>query len=475
MKNRLKKLLRKLGLLKWYHALKQYIGRATINKELQELLREIEVYPRQTDKKLILVTGHILMEKKAPFLTLLKAIAEQMQDVEFLILDEARLEREVDLAGIKRMEIPNIYKSANYIFRDEEKLEKLFSEKDYMFRSLQNMVQRGRPQFFSQNLLSVYYEIYLKTAQCLKPDLVLLWSKFSAVHSMCDEVFKENGINVNYLEYGSLPGTYGIENFGQMGESFPARDYDSFLKLPVSEEEVKLAGAVWEYLHESGLNRNQQTQDDVVQRVKESMNPEWPVVLFAGNLDYDSGIVPYTLQSQTYHSPVFQTSAEALNYLAVLAEKNHWNLVFKPHPAIASRYDKYKIPQNVIFISEGNLNSLIDFADVIVTIMSQTAYVSCIRKRPAVMLGYNQLRGKGCVYEAYELGKIENTIKTAIDHGFTQEQQSAFQKHMAQMCKYYLYDDQSGKAIKYGKSPEQAVEYLREEMRSFLERNLNEY
>lgn len=467
MKKILKKILKKLGLLKWYRHFKGFIGRASINKELERLLKNIEDYQRQSDKKLILITGHILLEKKRPFLKLLKSIAAQMPEVEFVILDEARVdEHEFDIQGIKRFEIPNVYRNAGYIFRDEEKIEEIFQEKDYLFQSLQNMVMRGRPRFFSQNLLYVYDMIYTCAAKYLDPDLILLWSKFSAVHSTCDAVFKENNITVNYLEYGSLPGTYGIENFGQMGESFPAREYQKFLNLPVDEEEIQQADEVWYYLHKSGLNRNSQVQDDVVEQVKVNMKEDWSVILFAGNLDYDSGIVPYTLQSQTYHSPMFQTSEQALNYLAVLAEKNHWNLVFKPHPSIANKYNRYKLPRNVIYIPRGNLNDLIDFADVVVTIMSQTAYVSCIRKRPAVMLGYNQLRGKGCVYEAYQMEHIDNVINSAIEKGFTQKQQEAFRTHIAQMCKYYLYDDQSNKEINYGQNVERAVEYLRGEIES---------
>lgn len=80
------------------------------------------------------------------------------------------------------------------------------------------------------------------------------------------------------------------------------------------------------------------------------------------------------------------------------------------------------------------------------------------------MLGYNQLRGKGCVYEAFQLDQIDYVINSAIKNGFTQEQQEAFRTHIAQMCKYYLYDDQSNKEIKYGKNAQSAAEYLRREL-----------
>ena len=466
MKKFLKKVLIKLRLFGLYRSVKMCFGRAAVNKDLKRVLEVIERFPRNPEKKLVLITGHIMLQKKVNFQKMLDRIEAQMPDVQFLVLDEARLENEGSCAacGTARIEIPNLYGGARYIYRDEEFLEKIFEEKDYMFRALQSLSMRGRGRFFSQNLLYTYYEIYMQVIRCLHPDLVLVWSKFSATHSICDAVFKEHGIKVNYLEYGSLPGTYGLESFGQMGESYPAREYQKFMELPVDEQELMHADQVWQYLTDSGLNRNIQVQDDVVRRVKDVMKKDRPLIVFAGNLDHDAGIIPYTKQSLLYHSPMFQTSQQALVYLAILAEENDWNLVFKPHPSIASSYNPSSLPKNVIYIPAGNLNDLIDFSDVVVTLMSQTAYVSCIRKKPVVMLGYNQIRGKGCAYEAYTFDKIAPVITQAIEEGFTQKHRDAFRKHIAQMCKYYLFDDNADRDIRYGQDIDKVVSYLYREL-----------
>lgn len=462
MKKFLKNVLIKLRLFGLYRSAKMCFGRATINKELKKVLEVIEKFPRDPKKKLVLITGHIGLQKKANFQKMLDHIEAQMPDVQFLVLDEARRENEgcSVVCHTARIEIPNLYGGARYIYRDEEFLEKIFMEKDYMFQALQSLSTRSRGVFFSQNLLYTYYEIYMQVIRCLHPDLVLVWSKFSATHSVCDAVFKEHGIKVNYLEYGSLPGTYGLESFGQMGESYPAREYKAFMELPVDEQELEHADRVWRYLTESGLNRNVQVQDDVVQRVKDVMKKDRPLIVFAGNLDHDAGIIPYTKQSLMYHSPMFQTSQQALVYLAILAEEYDWNLVFKPHPTIAASYSQFSLPKNVIYIPSGNLNDLIDFSDVVVTLMSQTAYVSCIRKKPVVMLGYNQIRGKECVYEAYTFDQIAPVIAQAIEEGFTQKHQEAFRKHIAQMCKYYLYDDHADREIRYGQDIDKVISYL---------------
>ena len=116
------------------------------------------------------------------------------------------------------------------------------------------------------------------------------------------------------------------------------------------------------------------------------------------------------------------------------------------------RYRQEDLSPNILFVSNVNLNDLIDQVDVVVTLMSQTAYVALIRERAVVTLGYNQLRHKGCNYEAYVKEDIERVLKDAISHGYTSEQRQNFICHTAQLLKYYLYDNLADRPIRYGKS-----------------------
>ena len=169
-------------------------------------------------------------------------------------------------------------------------------------------------------------------------------------------------------------------------------------------------------------------------------------------------MVPYTEYTARYHSPIFQTSTEAAIYLANLCKKNQWKFIYKPHPYYIHPEQVSCLPSNTIFVEEADINDLIDIADVTVTILSSTNYNALIRYKPVVMLGYNQTRGKGCTYEAFEKDKIEDTIKEALEKGFTQEQQDAFLKHIAQCLKYYLYDDLQERPIRYGRPVPKSID-----------------
>ena len=118
------------------------------------------------------------------------------------------------------------------------------------------------------------------------------------------------------------------------------------------------------------------------------------------------------------------------------------------------------IQLNHIFINRLQLNEVIDMCDVTITILSQTSYLSLIREKPVVMLGYTQLKGKGCTYEAFDRDHLERSIEEALQMGYTQEQKDNFYLHVAQMNKYYVYDDLNERELRYGQSVQQFVDYL---------------
>lgn len=117
-----------------------------------------------------------------------------------------------------------------------------------------------------------------------------------------------------------------------------------------------------------------------------------------------------------------------------------------------TEYDRKEgLPDNTIYVEFGDINDLVDISDVVVTILSQTNYVALIRHKPVVMLGFSQAKGKGFTYEAFEKVKIEKEVQNALKKGFTKEQEQAFLIHIAQVLKYYLYDDLVERDLRYGK------------------------
>jgi len=180
-------------------------------------------------------------------------------------------------------------------------------------------------------------------------------------------------------------------------------------------------------------------QNNSIEYIMQKIDKAKPIVFYAGQNDINSNMVPYTEETQKYCSPIFKTSIDAGIYIAELCKKNKWNFVYKPHPMRIKYEEKSQLPNNTIYVENGNINDLVDISNVVVTILSQTNYISLVRHKPVVMLGYSQAKGKGCTYEAFEKDIIENVIRKALKNGFTEEQEKAFLIHIAQVLKYYLY------------------------------------
>lgn len=344
------------------------------------------------------------------------------------------------------------------------KIQKAIQKNDYLSWAVSNLKKRNPNMVKGYQEVQAYYtqRYYSQVFDLLKPKCIIMWNAFEGLHHIVNCVAKEKNIPVLYMEFGSLPGTYALETSGQMGESYPSIHFEEFKTLEVSPEELKDAEKVWGFLKESRLNRNVQPAGFSLDDIRKKLKPGRPIILYAGQNDFESGLYPYTEHTKKYHSPVFRSSDEAAEFLADLAEKNDWNLIYKPHPLIMKLSRDKKTPHGTILVDNCDINDLIDLSDLTITILSQTGYVSLIRGKATLMLGYTQLKGKGCTYEAFAKEEVEGAISTALTNGLTPQMQYGFKKHIAQMLKYYLYDDLLEHGIQYGRDTDEAAHMINE-------------
>jgi hypothetical protein len=267
------------------------------------------------------------------------------------------------------------------------------------------------------------------------------------------------------MEFGILPGTFSIEELGQMGESYSARFPTDFQnKYFITETERLKAKSIIEYVRINNLNRNSQHNNLIAEQLSNKFKANRPIVLYAGQNDYESGLFPHDNMAKTFHSPIFKTTEEALVYLANIAYENDWNFIYKPHPIVDYEHgcNLRKLAHNVIFVSNVDIHKLIDMRDIVVTVLSQISYISLIRETPVVMLGYTQLKNKGCNYEVFEKEKVEDAITSAIEIGYSCDQKEAFYNHIAQHLKSTLYDNLSHSDYPYGQDILAAADFIKE-------------
>lgn len=342
-------------------------------------------------------------------------------------------------------------------------MQALYEEKPYLKDALIN-ARASFPQASKGHvevLICQYYRCFEALLDKFNVSGVVIWNAFKYHHMIFAAMCKERNIKLMFAEFGAIPGTVVFDEGGQMGESWPATHPEEFNALPVSEEDCTEAARLIAALRQSGLNRNAQQDglalDDLTVRLK----PDRPTLLFAGQCDRDSGIIPYNETARRFHSPSFPSTVDAVIHAAKIAAANDWNLIFRPHPIAKQEAYDPRLPKNVIVFTEGSINDIIDLSDVVVTTLSSTVYVSLIRETPCVMLGYNQIHGKGCAYEALDKDSIEAVLQQAVHDGYTEAQKAAFIRHVAQMGKYYLFSDgRQSSGPSFGRSARDAAKLV---------------
>lgn len=439
-------------------AYKDYAERA-----INSSLREIKEYTTKTTKPLICFCGDYAIFPNAGPRNYMGLLASVHPEYEFCCFSEAtwlsRKETEEKLS-IPYFIVPNAI-GARY--RDETLSIELTGEDRGFIRQNVTLYEASvkakkmNPyisESFAEYIVLMAYRYYTAAFSLLKPKKVFIFNYFFYLHQIIDYAAKEQKITVMYWEFGQLPGTLIFDEEGLIGESYPAREYDSFLQLPVSNEDIELAESVCDYMRNHNKLRHAITGDSETNSIIEELKGiKRPIILYAGGFPENSGVFPTSDHSKEAFLPSFLSDDDAVEFLSLLAETNNWEVIYKQHPLDKHRVDNSS--KHVHVLRDGNIMTLIDHSDLLITVASSVAYSALFKEKPVLIIGYFELRGKKCTYESYDKETLEQTIKVALDKGMTEDMKKMFKRHIAQMTKYYLYDDSTPKEIQYGRQAEE--------------------
>lgn len=392
-------------------------------------------------KRPILLFGHMFINDRLDYIRML---SDTMGDRQFIIVDERCIYDGHTVSNEKITQlsenlwiayVPDIlWKDAYRRFVNADVQCDL--RKTYCRMAAENLKKRhydmgrGYPELIVQES----YRYFTGVISILKPCMVIMWNQFHAIHIVLKGVCDDYCVPTAYMEFGLLPHTYVIDKEGQMGRSH-----------------IATSKIIPDCPKKSDLTFAQSIIDKWVADMKvvpkQNPNNKRYKILYIGQNDYESGIVPYTEDSARFHSPVFHNSLDCLRFLSSVCKSNNWDLTYRPHPIYANfemMRESYKLA-HVDFKSR--IEDQMSQADVVITILSKSAYMALALNKPVVMLGYTQLCGKECTYEAFDSDSIESTIQCAIENGQTAHMRDAYIAHIANIASTYLYDDYSGNGI----------------------------
>lgn len=296
-----------------------------------------------------------------------------------------------------------------------------------------------------------------------KPSLCVMWHEFNIYHHVLTHVCQKLGIPYLYAEYGVLPGTINFDEGGQMAESWVAQCPREFSNLPVDGDDLSRGQAFLDLVRGLKKSRKPQETDLSIHAIVEQARDRGrKIIFYAGQNDWCSGMLPRWLPRAKEHSPIYTDTIDALKHLSELAEKNDWHIIFKPHPDVETRHKGCELPYpNRVDLALGaNVFECIEESDITTTILSQVSYHALIQRRPCVLLGSNHLHKKGCTFQPARREQVEKELQVALQYGFDEERETEWERHVAQLCKYYVFAMDLDVAEIIGRSVDEAAHHL---------------
>ena len=320
------------------------------------------------------------------------------------------------------------------------------------------------PGSYDRNVLRhvLLTQAYLRALDEHAPDHVFLWNQFNALHRHFAHILEARGIPFGFFHDGVLPGSIAFDIDGEMGESWIARDPDRFQAVAVPPEDLDRAQAFFARLAETPVDRHIQQDDiSVTEAVALARAEGKPLVLYAGQADWHAGVRPEGPQRH-HHSPLYDSSLDALRHLDDVAGQLGITILFKPHPLTRERHTFLEAEDypNTLILSSVTLQSCLDAADLVATIASQTCYVALMAGKPVLMLGRNQITGKGLTYDATSRDGLADLIETALADPLAETRARDLAAHAARLERTYLFDYGTLDSGFYRRGPEQVARLM---------------
>ncbi len=314
----------------------------------------------------------------------------------------------------------------------------------------------GNDDEYCRLLASEQERYYSAIFSIFQPKVVIVWNAFAFNSHMVKLIAEKNNIPVITMESGHLEGTF-IFSDKLYGDDSITREAIDFKNKLINADQLDLSRKIIARLAEQRSTRYVQNTFNISLLPKQ-FKKDRKTVLFIGQFDIENYSFPYEDESGKHYSPVFSSSDEGVKYMAKIAAKNNWNLIYKPHPLTVVNLPQKKLPSNVCVVN-ADVIDLIELSDVVVCMLSGLAYTTLIYNKPLVELCVTPLYNKGCCYEAFTQSDIESQVNAAMTNGYTDDQKLLFDKHVAQLCDYY-YDNQMHPELLYGKTLSQAADLI---------------
>lgn len=295
----------------------------------------------------------------------------------------------------------------------------------------------GRIIAFSLGLYLMYVNL-VKTEIIDEKTVVLFFGAYMPSVRLCRLMALEKDARIVHMEYDMLPGFLVADHQGLNADSWPVRNLSKFNKLEINGTDKTMARKYLRKATKGQLNMKTQKKD-----LPKGVVSDKPIILVAGMEIVGGGIVPRFAKSSHCLSPTYENNVSLLKVVVDLYQKEA-QIIYTTHPLLSSyptfeTLEKNRIDKRATFIGGYDAISLINVADVVVTIGSSVGHLALINNKPCVLAGKNVLYGKNCCYEAINEIDLKIAINKALKKGLTAKQKKNFVEYVAREIKHNTY------------------------------------
>jgi len=140
--------------------------------------------------------------------------------------------------------------------------------------------------------------------------------------------------------------------------------------------------------------------------------------------------------------PFYEHYTDALAHIAATVNRIGGTLVVKHHPSCVM-VTPDTLPAGAVS-HDGDLQLLIDKADVVITLLTKLAFVALAMGKPVVTLAHNPVSASGSTYHCTRQEQLESTLRAALAQDQLQQRIAAFVPFSGWLAaKYFIAMNQS--------------------------------
>lgn len=283
--------------------------------------------------------------------------------------------------------------------------------------SNQNLNEDEFNDYQALTILKAYDFIFKK----FRPHLAITWNGVALLQKALAFLARTYDVPVLFLERGLLPQTLYVDTEGVNYKSSIAGDKWFNNKIPYPDtQKINMTKNYCKKLKEEKRSvvdsGNQISVEEI--KIRLGIGPSSKVILFPMQIELDSNIL--------YFSPHYSKMIEIIKDIQqAISQFNDIHLIVKPHPEDRNRLDELQLLDNNTTHIPNNLNlySLLELADLVITVNSTVGFEALILQKPVIVLGKAIYSEKGFTYDLQSQRELPNLIKRTLErHMFNKKE-----------------------------------------------------